>query len=140
MLEAYLRASGAYLKELIKQVEAIEKLTMLTHMIRERKEDNNRLMEQQMNQPDYIDVLQNFSSPLCPSHTLGDICIDKCNIMNSAKRPLWLNWKNPDMMSEALFTNHMMIFKNGDDLRQDMLTLQVIRIMDSVWKNEGLDL
>ncbi|XP_077998309.1 phosphatidylinositol 4,5-bisphosphate 3-kinase catalytic subunit alpha isoform-like [Glandiceps talaboti] len=140
MLEAYLRASGAYLKQLISQVEAIEKLTVLTDMMRERKEDNNRLMEQQMSQTDYLDVLQHLPSPLNPSHTLGKLKIDDCKIMSSAKRPLWLCWENPDLMCEALFEDHKIMFKNGDDLRQDMLTLQVIRIMDSIWKNEGLDL
>lgn len=34
--------------------------------------------------------------------------------MSSAKRPLWLNWENPDMMSELLFQNNEIIFKNGD--------------------------
>jgi len=32
------------------------------------------------------------------------------------------------------------IFKSGDDLRQDMLTLQMIRIMDKLWKKANLDL
>lgn len=35
-------------------------------------------------------------------------------MMSSAKRPLWLNWENPDMMSELLFQNNEIIFKNGD--------------------------
>lgn len=34
--------------------------------------------------------------------------------MSSAKRPLWLNWENPDIMSEMLFQNNEIIFKNGD--------------------------
>lgn len=40
--------------------------------------------------------------------------LEDCRIMSSAKRPLWLNWENPDIMSELLFQNNEIIFKNGD--------------------------
>lgn len=32
------------------------------------------------------------------------------------------------------------IYKVGDDLRQDSLTLQMIHIMDKLWLRDGLDL
>jgi len=93
-----------------------------------------------VSQSDYVDALQNFTSPLNGNQILGSLLAENCRIMDSAKRPLWLVWKNPDPFANLAQPLYSVIFKNGDDLRQDMLTLQVIRIMDSIWLNEGLDL
>jgi len=56
--------------------------------------------------------------------------------MDSKMRPLWLVFENSDPFGEDIY----LILKHGDDLRQDMLTLQMLRIMDKLWKKEGLDL
>jgi len=36
--------------------------------------------------------------------------------------------------------NIVTLFKNGDDLRQDILTIQLIYIMDKIWLDSELDL
>ena len=56
--------------------------------------------------------------------------------MNSKKKPLWLEFRNADHSGDLC----KVMFKSGDDLRQDQMTLQIIRYMDKIWRKEGLDL
>ena len=141
LLEAFCRGLGPYLKDLIKQVEALDKLTSLTNSLKDRKTENARdrlsFLTDQIRQDDYKESLQCFHSPLDNNVVFGELIVSECKVMNSAKKPLWLVWKNHDPLAEIQYQRNAIIFKNGDDLRQDMLTLQVIKIMDHIWHMEG---
>ncbi|XP_032948836.1 phosphatidylinositol 4-phosphate 3-kinase C2 domain-containing subunit beta isoform X1 [Rhinolophus ferrumequinum] len=74
--------------------------------------------------------------PLSPSLLVKGIVPRDCSYFNSNAVPLKLSFQNVDPLGE----NVRVIFKCGDDLRQDMLTLQMIRIMSKIWVQEGLDM
>ena len=59
----------------------------------------------------------------------------ECRSMDSKMVPLWLVFESEDEKEKEV----SLLYKEGDDLRQDMLTLQTIRIMDKLWKKHGMD-
>ena len=72
-----------------------------------------------------------FSLCLNPRIELKSIKSAKCKVMTSKKLPLWLVFQNSDENGDDYYS----IYKAGDDLRQDQLTLQLIRIMDTLWRD-----
>ncbi|CAK4077284.1 unnamed protein product [Aphanomyces euteiches] len=77
-----------------------------------------------------------YQLPIDPRVEVGKVLVNKCKIMSSAKLPLWLEFENAEEGGDPV----VIIFKAGDDIRQDCLTLQLIRLMDEMWRDEGKDL
>lgn len=74
------------------------------------------------------------SLPLGPGQEVSGVNSRTSSYFNSNTLPLKINFFGADRMPLPA------IFKAGDDLQQDMLTIQLVRVMDKLWLREGLDL
>ncbi|KAG6442170.1 hypothetical protein O3G_MSEX002201 [Manduca sexta] len=137
MLEAYCRGSQEHIKNLKRQINCLEKLKSASECIRKKKEISKArsTLHQHLQERHCVDALCDFVSPLNPSFICKRIKPDGCRVMDSKMRPLMLDFENVDSTG----TDIRIILKIGDDLRQDMFTLQMLRIMDRLWKNHGYD-
>lgn len=124
MLEAYCRGAPDHMKLLARQVDCLNKFKVISEMARERKEGRDRirqLVQEALKENHSSSTLSDVLCPLDPALRCRRLHVEQCKTMDSKMRPLWTVFENDDISGNDIY----FIFKNGDDLRQDMLTLQV---------------
>lgn len=136
ILEAYLKGSQEHVAILLKQMQCLRRLQQGSEMVKKgNKEKGKFLLMSHLQERAVGEAMTDVISPLNPSFRCKSVRADKCKVMDSKMRPLWIVYHNSDINGDDI----NIIFKNGDDLRQDMLTLQMLRIMDRIWKSHGHD-
>lgn len=72
--------------------------------------------------------------PVCPTEAIGGVDETKSFVAHSAVAPVVMCCR----MATGEQKRRMFALKNGDDLRQDALVLQIFRIMEATWRENGL--
>ncbi|XP_051269951.1 phosphatidylinositol 4-phosphate 3-kinase C2 domain-containing subunit beta [Dicentrarchus labrax] len=139
LLAALLCCVGRGLREEFdRQCWLVSVLATVAHKVRDSTPSNRQcvLRDGLEEMKQFFSVNSSCRLPLNPALLVTGINIQSCSFFNSNAVPLKLSFQNLDPLGD----NINVIFKSGDDLRQDMLTLQVIRIMNKIWIQEGLDM
>ena len=139
LLEAYCRGCGQYMKDLSNQLNALNKMKHVTGVLQGVAKKKTEDVMKYLHDPSFTSAMQNISSPLDPSIRLKKllyvlksaavvpffiyivclfclfvVCllfrVDKCKVMDSKMRPLWIVFENEDANGDTVAE----IFKNGD--------------------------
>ena len=126
-------------KTLLRQGELITVLSKISKEIRFSREDRPRKQQRLKKYlADPKNELMAFDPPLPlpldPSISIVGCYPEDSIVFKSSLYPLLIHFKTLDGKKYPI------IFKTGDDLRQDQLVIQVIALMDRLLRKENLDL
>ncbi|KAJ5573965.1 Phosphatidylinositol 3-kinase [Penicillium hispanicum] len=126
-------------KTLLRQAELIAVLSKIAKDIRFSRETRPAKIEKlkkSLRDPknDIISIDPPLPLPLDPDVSVIGCFPDESNVFKSTLSPLHITFKTTDGRRYPL------LFKVGDDLRQDQLVIQIIILMDRLLQKENLDL
>ncbi|KAG5048676.1 hypothetical protein JHK85_009779 [Glycine max] len=126
-------------QSLVRQTELTAQLCSITREVRnvrgntqKKIEKLRQLLSGLLSELTYFD--EPIRSPLAPGVLIAGIVPSESSIFKSALHPLRLSFRTANGGTCKI------IFKKGDDLRQDQLVVQMVSLMDRLLKLENLDL
>ncbi|XP_040266447.1 phosphatidylinositol 4-phosphate 3-kinase C2 domain-containing subunit alpha [Bufo bufo] len=138
VLGALLSICGKSLRqELEKQTRFTQLLGVVAEKVRQASGSGRQaVLQEGMERVQLLFRNHKIRLPLNPSLEAKELNVKACSFFNSNAVPLKVAMVNADSMGEEIHS----MFKVGEDLRQDMLALQMIKVMDKLWLQDGLDM
>ena len=143
-------------KVLLRQAEMIAVITKVAKDIRFGRDNRIHKIERLKKyladpKNEMVTITPSIPLPLDPGILVTGISSEDASVFKSSLSPLLLYLRvtsptlsapnpSPSPSTSSSTTKYPIIFKTGDDLRQDQLAIQIITLIDSLLQKEHLDL